>query len=64
VRPPTAQTPIQQAISLSLGAYLAALRLLPTAAERDTLRDVVACRLAHDWLAEQGLFREDEEQAA
>jgi hypothetical protein len=56
------QTPIQHATALVLGAYQAALRTL-TAAERDVLRDVIACRLAADWLEEIGELSEAEEAA-
>lgn len=58
------QTPLQQAIQLVLGAYQASARRL-TAPERDVLRDVIAARLAHDYLTEQGVFDNlDQEQAA
>jgi hypothetical protein len=46
-------TPIQHAIALVLGAYAAACGNL-TQAERDVLRDVIAARLARDYLAERG----------
>jgi hypothetical protein len=51
--PPLAGTPIQSAIVMVIGAYAAAFNRL-TAAERDVLRDVIAARLARDYLAERG----------
>ena len=56
-------TPIQRAIGLVLGSYAAAARTL-TAAERDVLRDVIACRLAADWLEEQDAFGADDVERA
>lgn len=66
-------TPIQQAIVHALGVYAAwCQRLNP--AEADVLRDVIAARLAADYLADRGdldlsiridsLSRGDEENAA
>lgn len=48
-----ALTPIQVAIRIVLGAYTDQLPFL-TAAERDVLRDVIAARLARDYLADLG----------
>jgi hypothetical protein len=50
-------TPIQQAITLVIGSYQAACAKL-TQAERDVLRDVIAARLAHDYLADVGKLTE------
>jgi hypothetical protein len=55
-------TPIQRAIQLVLGIYTVAARSL-TPAERDVLRDVIACRLAADWLEESGVLDERERAA-
>ena len=49
----TAGTPIQVAIEIVLRAYQEQLEFL-TAAERDVLRDVIACRLAKDYLVDAG----------
>lgn len=59
------QTPIQHATALVLGAYAAALRTL-TPSEADVLRDIIAARLAHDYLAEEGFLNslDDEKRAA
>jgi len=56
------QTAIQSAVQLVLAAYTAASRTL-TAAEREVLRDVIACRLARDWLEEIGVLDERERAA-
>jgi hypothetical protein len=56
-------TPIQRAVALTLGAYAAACRLL-TADERETLRDIVAARLARDYLEARGGLDEQERDAA
>ena len=56
-------TPIQVAIRLVLGAYQDQLEFL-TAAEQDVLRDVIACRLARDYLADVGALDELKERAA
>jgi hypothetical protein len=58
------QTPIQHATTLVLGAYAAACRTL-TPAERDVLRDIIAARLAADYLEARGeLGTDDVERAA
>ena len=50
---------------LALPAYTASLRLLCTREERDALRDTLAAALAGDYLAEEGVFDElDEERAS
>jgi len=55
-------TPIQHASALVLGAYQAACLTL-TPAERDVLRDIVAARLAKDYLESLGVL-DDLERAA
>ena len=62
-RVPLGPTPLQWAIRLVLDHYAAALGLL-TPAERDVLRDVIACRLARDYLADTGKLDELKERAA
>jgi hypothetical protein len=57
------EAPIERAVQLVLGAYLAARRLLRTPAERDVLRDVIACALARDYLAEMELDERKERAA-
>jgi hypothetical protein len=56
------QTPLQQAIALTLGSYAAACQLL-RADEREVLRDIVAARLARDYLEALGVL-EDRARAA
>ncbi len=56
-------TPLQDAIRNTLGIYEYACRSL-TAAERDTLRDILAARLAMDYLADASAFDEWRERAA
>ena len=56
------QTRIQRAVSLVLGSYAAACRVLPPA-ERDVLRDVIAARLARDYLETLGVLDEQERAA-
>jgi hypothetical protein len=46
-----------------LDTYAVACGLLE-AAERDVLRDVIACRLARDFLADAGVLDEWRERAA
>jgi hypothetical protein len=60
---PRRTTPIQDGIRLVLAAYTAACGRL-TLAERDVLRDVIAARLARDWLAERGELPAEQERAA
>jgi hypothetical protein len=61
---PVGQTRLQRAIELTIGAYRASARML-SPAERDVLRDVLAARLAADYLTELGVLGERErEQAA
>jgi hypothetical protein len=55
-------TPLQKATRHVLAVYTAACRTL-NAAERDVLRDILAARLAADYLAEQGGILGDGEAA-
>lgn len=56
-------TPIQEAILYVLDMYAYVCRGL-TPAERDVLRDVIACRLARDYIADAGKLDELSERAA
>lgn len=62
-RVPLGPTPIQWAIVTVLDTYAAACGLL-TAAERDVLRDVIAARLARDYLVDIGYLEEIQREAA
>jgi hypothetical protein len=65
VNPPTlsaGQTPLARAVEIVIGSYRAACQTL-TAAERDVLRDIIATRLAADWLEQLGVLDEEERAA-
>ncbi len=51
-------TPLQRALGLVVGAYVAATRALD-ARERDLLRDILCARIAADYLREQGHLLDD-----
>ena len=55
-------TAIQRAIRLVVEAYVAAIRTLD-ANERDVLRDVIAARLAHDYVEAIGALDRSPGQA-
>jgi hypothetical protein len=59
-----ATTPLQRAISCTVGGYRDALRSLMTHREREALRDVLCAVVARDYLEANGLFRGAEEARA
>jgi len=56
------QTALQRAVAITLGGYAAACQML-TADEREVLRDIVAARLAKNYLEGLGALH-DKERAA